>query len=109
MASQHTELVYEEIEKAMAVAQRELKRGVLPKDVQARLPYRRAEGSVRRDMGDMARIGRLVRLGGTGARQGYRLPTRMERICWGFMQMFPVGTEKVSVEQVKIALRRDRK
>jgi len=25
------------------------------------------------------------------------------------MQMFPVGTEKVSVEQVKIALRRDRK
>ena len=38
MASEHTELVYEEIEKAMAIAQRELKRGVLPKDVQSRLP-----------------------------------------------------------------------
>lgn len=109
MASEHTELVWEEIEKALLSAQRELKRGVLPRDVQSRLPYRRAEGSVRRDMGDMARAGRLVRIGGDGARQGYRLPTRMEKFCWAFMKMFPVGTEKLNPEDVKIAIRRDRK
>ena len=109
MVSEHTEYVYREIEKALWVAQRELGRGVLPRDIQVRLPYRRAEGSVRRDMADMVRVGRLVRIGGDGARRGYRLPTRMERLCWGFMEMFPVGAERLVPGDVKIVLRRDRK
>lgn len=80
--TEYTALVYEQIEMAVQRAQRDLRRGVLPRDVQARLPYRRAEGSLRRDMVGMYRAGRLVRVGGGGARRGYRLPTRAERLSY---------------------------
>jgi hypothetical protein len=94
--SEYTELVYQEIESAMTKAQRDLRRGVLPRDVQARLPYNRAEGSLRRDMLAMYQAGRLVRVGGYGARQGYRLPSRMERMCFSLNRgMWPHGTEFV--------------
>jgi hypothetical protein len=94
--SEYTELVYEEIEMALGKAQRDLRRGVLPKDVQARLPYNRAEGSLRRDMLAMYEAGRLVRVGGHGARRGYRLPTRLEKLCFALNRgMWPHGTEFV--------------
>jgi len=93
--SGHTEMVWAEIERAVKAAQRDLRRGVLPRDVQARLPYSRAEGSLRRDMLMMYEMGRLIRLGGHGARQGYRLPTRMERMAYVFNQVWPVGCERL--------------
>lgn len=95
--SEYTELVYQEIETAMSKAQRDLRRGVLPRDVQARLPYNRAEGSLRRDMLAMYEAGRLVRVGGHGARRGYRLPSRLERMCFTLNRgMWPHGTEFVT-------------
>lgn len=88
-------MVYAEITKAVGTAQRDLRRGVLPRDVQARLPYSRAEGSLRRDMLAMANAGLLVRVGGYGARQGYRLPTRIEALAWQINRgMWPLGTER---------------
>lgn len=95
--SEHTDLVFEEIEKAVAKAYRNLRRGVFPRDVQPLLPYNdRAEGSLRRDMIQMYAMGRLVRVGGHGARQGYRLPTRIERLCYSLNGgMWPHGTEFV--------------
>lgn len=93
--SEHTELVWIEIERAVGAAQRDLRRGVLPRDVQARLPYDRAEGSLRRDMLSMYERGRLVRLDGHGARQGYRLPTRMERLAYTINRQWPVGVERL--------------
>lgn len=96
--SGHTEMVWTEIERAVGAGQRDLRRGVLPRDVQARLPYSRAEGSLRRDMIQMYRMGRLIRLGGDGARQGYRLPTRMERMAFTInQQWWPVGCERLQV------------
>jgi len=95
--SEYTELVYAEIEAAMIKAQRDLRRGVLPRDVQARLPYNRAEGSLRRDMLAMYEAGWLVRVGGYGARRGYRLPSRMEKLAFALNRgMWPYGTERVS-------------
>jgi len=94
--SDYTELVYDAIENAVGRAYRDLQRGVLPKDIQARLPYNRAEGSLRRDMLQMYELGLLVRVGGHGARRGYRLPTRMEKLCWALNRgMWPHGTEFV--------------
>lgn len=95
--SEHTDMVYDEIEKVVAKAYRDLRRGVFPRDIQPRLPYDdRAEGSLRRDMLAMYQAGRLVRVGGHGARQGYRLPTRMERLCFSLNRgMWPHGTEFV--------------
>lgn len=96
--SEHTAMVWAEIERAVKVAQRDLRRGVLPRDVQARLPYNRAEGSLRRDMIMMYRMGWLMRLGGYGARQGYRVPTRMERAAFVInQQRWPVGCESLKV------------
>lgn len=86
MSTDYMELVYSEIEAAVVKAQRDLRRGVLPKDVQSRLPYSRAEGSLRRDMAEMAYDGRIVRVGGQMARRGYRMPTlaeRVSRLCNG--------------------------
>jgi hypothetical protein len=74
--------IYDEIDGVVKRLQRNLRRGVLPKHVQPHLPYDRAEGSIRRDMGQMWIDGRLVRVGGTGARQGYRCPTDVERSAW---------------------------
>lgn len=47
--------------------------GVLPKTVQAFLDFYRAEQTLRRDMAQMANRGHLVRIGGEGARRGYRV------------------------------------
>lgn len=80
--SEYTLLVWAEIETAVRRAQRDLWRGVLPRDLVGRMPYARPEGSLRRDMAAMANAGRLVRIGGPGARQGYRLPTAAERLAW---------------------------
>lgn len=74
--------IYEEIEGAVRVLQRNLRRGVLPKHVQPQLPYARAEGSIRRDMGQMWFEGRLVRVNGRGARKGYRLASEAERVAF---------------------------
>jgi hypothetical protein len=94
--SEYTEVIWEEIEAAMSKAQRDLRRGVLPKDLQSRFPVYRAEGSLRRDMLAMYEAGRLVRVGGHGARRGYRLPTRMERLCFSLNRgMWPHGTELI--------------
>ena len=96
--SEHTEFVWAEIERAVKAAQRDLRRGVLPRDVQSRLPYSRAEASLRRDMITMYQQGRLIRLGGYGARRGYRLPTRMERLAYVLNQCWwPVGCESLQV------------
>lgn len=94
--SEYTELVYEAIEKAVGKAYRDLGKGVLSRDIQARLPYDRAEGSLRRDMLQMYAAGRLVRVAGHGARQGYRLPSRMEKLAYTLNRgMWPHGTEFV--------------
>ncbi len=106
--SEYTEIVYEEIEKAVKQAYRDLQRGVFPRDVQPRLHYGaskktdgkyeggRAEGSLRRDMLAMWAAGRLVRVSGRGARQGYRLPSRMEKLAFSINRgMWPHGTELV--------------
>lgn len=91
-------MVWAEIERAVRTAQRDLRRGVLPRDVQARLPYARAEGSLRRDMLMMYDHGRLIRVGGYGARQGYRMPTRMERLAFAVNRAtWPVGCERLKV------------
>jgi hypothetical protein len=96
--SEYTLLVWIEIEKALSKAQRDLRRGVLPRDVQARLPYARAEGSLRRDMLAMYQAGRLVRVGGLGARRGYRLPSRVERVAWGCNAgQWPAGSEELGL------------
>lgn len=96
--TEYTLLVWDEIEKAMVRAQRDLRRGVLPRDVQSRLPYARAEGSLRRDMLAMYLAGRLVRVGGMGARRGYRLPTRTERVAWVCNAgCWPVGSETLAL------------
>lgn len=48
--------------------------GVYPFMVQCWLDIYRAEGTLRRDMMTMAERGVLLRMGGTGARRGYRVP-----------------------------------
>jgi len=83
------------IEVAMRRAERDLRRPVLPREVQPRLPIDRAEGSLRRDMYAMYQSGRLVRVGGEGARQGYRLPSKIERLAYHLNGgMWPHGTER---------------
>lgn len=47
--------------------------GVLPKSVQALLPYDLAEFTIRRHMVALWQAGLLERMGGQGARRGYRL------------------------------------
>jgi hypothetical protein len=98
MITEYTGMIFSEIEKATARAQRDLRRGVYPKDVMCLLPYGRAEGSLRRDMYAMYRHGRLLRLGGEGARKGYRLPTLMERQAFCINRgLWPYGAERVQV------------
>lgn len=97
MATEYTIYVWVDIEQAVKQAQRGLRRGVFPMDVQSRLPYARAEGSLRRDMLAMYMNGRLVRIGGPGARRGYRLPGPVERECWRVNGgRWPVGAELVA-------------
>lgn len=94
----YMEQVYHDIIKCVKVAQQNLRGGVFPKDAQAWLPYSRAEGSLRRDMAAMNCAGLLVRVGGTGARRGYRLPTALERVAWQVNRgVWPHGAEDVQV------------
>lgn len=96
VVTDYTEITYQEIEKVVGVAFRDLKRGVMPKDIQPRFPVYRAEGSLRRDMLAMMAAGRLIRISGIGARQGYRLPTKIERLAFTVNQgMWPHGAEQV--------------
>lgn len=96
MISEHTEIVWADIETIMRTAQRDLRRGIFPCDVAARYPVYRAEGSLRRDMLAMYEAGRIVRVGGHGARRGYRLPSRMEKLAYALNRgMWPHGTEFV--------------
>lgn len=91
-------MIYEQIEAAVSRAQRDLRRGVLPRDVQARLPYSRAEGSLRRDMLHMYSSGMLIRVGGYGSRRGYRVPTPAERISYSCNGgRWPPGCEQITV------------
>lgn len=95
--SEYTEEVYEWIEEAVAKVVRDLQRGALPRDIQPRLPVDRAEGSLRRDCLAMYAAGRLVRVAGHGARRGYRLPSRMEKLAFALNRgMWPHGTEFVT-------------
>lgn len=94
--SEHLAMVYEEIEGAVRAVQRDLRRGALAYHVQARLPYARHVGSVRRDMLNMERLGMLVRVGGMNARRGYRLPTPVERMAWWLNGgMWPHGADQI--------------
>lgn len=92
--TEYMDFLYIQVEHVVKKAQRNLQRGVLPKDVLPMLPYARAEGSVRRDMLEMNRQGRLVRIGGDGARQGYRVPTLVERVCFEVTRCWPYGCEQ---------------
>lgn len=93
---QNAELMYAHIEHVVGRAQRDLRRPVYPWEVQGRLMVSRHEGSLRRYMLDMYKMGRLVRVGGYGARQGYRLPTRLERLAWTLNAgLWPYGTEQI--------------
>jgi hypothetical protein len=62
MPTEYSEFIYQQIENCVLKVTRNLMRGALPKHVQAYLPYYRAEGSVRRDMGILWQSGRLVRM-----------------------------------------------
>lgn len=95
--SWYSGMVYDEIESAVRNARRDLRRGIFPADVQPRLPFEyRAEGSLRRDMLAMVTAGRLIRIGGPDARQGYRLPTRLEKLAFALNGgMWPHGAEYV--------------
>lgn len=66
-------MVYEWILRIVRRRQRDLGRGVFPREVAVFLPYYRAEQTLRRDMMRLARAGWLVREGGQGARRGYRV------------------------------------
>lgn len=91
-------LVYDWIEHEMRRAARDLRRGVLPRDLQPRLPFYRHESSLRRDMYNMYQTGRLVRVDGEGARQGYRLPTRIEAAAFSINGgIWPYGVERVMI------------
>lgn len=76
--------------------ERNCKYGVLPKTVQARLHLSVAEQTVRRYMVRMWESGKLLRVGGRGARRGYRLPPaagvlEREVLRWKIDQQDAVG------------------
>jgi len=85
MPTDYTEYIYQQIENCVVTVCRNLKRGALPRHVQAYLPYDRAEGSVRRDMGAMWQMGRLARIGRAGSRRGYRVASGDERFLFEWL------------------------
>jgi hypothetical protein len=94
--TEHMSAMYMTIELAVKAAHKDGWGAVMPYEVQRRLPFDRAEGSLRRDMLAMYRCGRLVRVGGEGARQGYRLPTQVERLSFRINRgIWPLGAERV--------------
>lgn len=76
--------------------QRNLRRGVLPVNVQARLDFYVSEQWLRTCMVRMWRRGELIRVGGAGARRGYRLPTLVERLAFRVTGMYPFGAENAA-------------
>lgn len=58
-------------------------RGVFPWQVQSRLEVGLHEATLRRKMAQMAEAGELIRVGGAGARRGYR--TRLWTREWAVM------------------------
>lgn len=78
--------------------QRNLRRGVLPRHIQPRLSDYGyvSEQWLRTCMVRLWRRGELVRIGGTGARRGYRLPTLVERLAFRVTGMYPFGAENVA-------------
>lgn len=94
--TEHMDAMYKTIELAVKAAHKDGWESVMPYEVQRRLPFDRAEGSLRRDMLAMYRCGRLVRVGGEGARQGYRQPTMMERLSFKVNGgVWPLGCERI--------------
>lgn len=77
-------------------AQRDLRRGVLPKHVQARLPFYVSEQALRKYMVRLWQRGELMRIGGTDARRGYRTPTLVERVAFHCTGMYPYGAGLVA-------------
>lgn len=67
----------DEIVEQVRVLQRTYQR-VYPWMILNWLPLARVEGSVRRDMAKLWRLGRLERVGGARARRGYRVPKRAQ-------------------------------
>lgn len=63
----------EEIIRQVGQLQRTYGRGIYPRDVQAHLGIAACEMTYRRYMVAAWQAGRLVRIGGDGARRGYRL------------------------------------
>lgn len=108
MPTDYTEFIYQQIENAVLKVCRNLRRGALPKHVQAYMPYYRAEGSLRRDMGAMWQLGRLVRVGRAGSRRGYRVSGSHERFLF---EWIPAAVKmlgrRVSAEDVAVTLNRD--
>lgn len=91
-------MVYRLIEHHLGHVQRDLRKPVFPWELQGHLPINRAEGSLRRDMYHLYRTGRLVRVAGDGARQGYRLPTPTEKLAFRLNGgVWPVGAERVTM------------
>lgn len=96
MTTEHMTAMYVTIELAVKAAHKDGWDAVMPFEVQRRLPFDRAEGSLRRDMLAMYHGGRLVRVGGEGARRGYRQPTLMEKLAFQINGgVWPVGAERV--------------
>jgi hypothetical protein len=100
MITYYMDGIYDDIEGVVKRLQRNLMRGVLPKHVQPYLPYDRAEGSIRRDMGQMWVDGRLVRVGGQGTRRGYRCATSDERTGFRRVLDILVFLKRTSIEDL---------
>lgn len=77
----------------MRQTRRDLRRGVLPREIQARLPIGVSEQNLRKYMVRLWHRGELIRIGGTAARRGYRLPSLVERVAFQVTGMYPYGAE----------------
>lgn len=80
MADYFTEL---QIIKTVKKLERDLQatdtRGIFPWQVSAWLDFYRCEQSLRKDMASMAQRGKLIRIGNSDSRLGYRLPQKQEK------------------------------
>lgn len=85
----------ENILQLMRRTQRDLRSGVLPRHIQSRLPFYVSEQALRKYMVRLWKRGELMRIGGTAARRGYRLPSLVERVAFHVTGMWPYGAELV--------------
>lgn len=74
--------------------QRNRRGGALPRHIQPRLEFYVSEQWLRVCMVRLWRRGELIRIGGAGARRGYRLPTLVERLAFRVTGMYPFGAEQ---------------